>query len=40
MQTETFSAGSDDQTCHGPEPCDPDVGQQPHCDPAADDDRP
>ena len=29
----------DGQTCHGPEPCGPDVGQQPHCDPAADDDR-
>ncbi len=26
----------DGQTCHGPEPCGPDVGQQPHCDPAAD----
>ena len=29
----------DGQTCHGPEPCGPDVGQQAHCDPAADDDR-
>jgi hypothetical protein len=24
----------DGQTCHGPEPCGPDVGQQAHCDPA------
>jgi hypothetical protein len=22
----------DGQTCHGPEPCGPDIGQQPHCD--------
>ena len=27
------------KTGYGLEPCGPDVGQQPHCDPAPDDDR-